>query len=63
MSEPMWDIQLTAPRIMSTDMTLRDWFAGQFLTTVVIDGDNVSADLVAKNCYIFADAMMRERAK
>jgi hypothetical protein len=43
-------------------MTLRDYFAGQFLATVRILGD-VPADTVARNCYAVADAMLAERAK
>jgi hypothetical protein len=52
---------------MSTDMTLRDWFAGQALSgwlascpdeQGVIDPSGLSAF-----AYRVADAMMRERAK
>ncbi len=43
-------------------MTLRDWFAGQFLGSVEIKG-NVNAAIVAKHCYAMADAMIAERDK
>ena len=43
-------------------MSLRDYFAGQFLTTVVIEGGSLASD-IAKNCYAMADAMLAERAK
>lgn len=47
--------------IESTGMTLRDYFAAQFLTTVKIHGSGVSPDEVAKSCYVMADAMLRVR--
>lgn len=43
-------------------MSLRDWFAGQFLSTVVIVGGGDS-DKIARDCYVMADAMLAERAK
>ena len=43
-------------------MTLRDYFAGQFLAAVTIRG-NVEAEIVARDCYEMADAMLKERAK
>lgn len=45
-------------------MSLRDYFAGQFLTTVKIhEGVSVSGDVIARNCYAMADAMLAERVK
>lgn len=44
-------------------MSLRDYFAGQFLSTVKIIGDDVLASDVASQCYTMADAMLAERAK
>jgi len=43
-------------------MTLRDWFAGQFLSTYVADGIP-KAEQIAAACYEMADAMLAERAK
>lgn len=49
-------------------MTLRDWFAGQFMATLVIAANMPSAahlganDLAAK-AYAAADAMLAERAQ
>lgn len=43
-------------------MTLRDWFAGQFLSTYVADGIP-KAEKIAMACYEMADAMLAERAK
>lgn len=43
-------------------MTLRDWFAGQFLSTYVADGIP-KAEKIAMACYEMADAMIAERAK
>jgi hypothetical protein len=44
-------------------MSLRDYFAGQFLTTIQIHGAGAPADDIAKQCYAMADAMLAERAK
>jgi hypothetical protein len=46
----------------SKGMTLRDWFAGQFLTSLAPPPD-VSARAVATKAYEVADAMIAERAK
>jgi hypothetical protein len=43
-------------------MTMRDWFAGQFLSTYVADGIP-KAEQIAAACYEMADAMLAERAK
>ena len=43
-------------------MTMRDWFAGQFLSTYVADGIP-KAEKIAMACYEMADAMIAERAK
>lgn len=43
-------------------MTLRDYFAGQFLSTYVADGIP-KAEKIAVACYEMADAMLAERAK
>lgn len=44
-------------------MSLRDYFAGQFLTTVQMHGSGILAVDVAHQCYVMADAMLAERAK
>jgi hypothetical protein len=44
-------------------MSLRDYFAAQFLTTVKIPNGPVTPNLIAQNCYLMADAMLEERAK
>jgi len=53
----------------SDGMSLRDWFAGQVMTTF-IEADNREEecfqsgyDALAKNCYEYADAMMKAREK
>ena len=43
-------------------MSLRDYFAGQFLSTYVADGIP-KAEKIALACYEMADAMLAERAK
>ena len=44
-------------------MTLRDWFAGQALTGWMHDGlPRDRDDVVARECYAMADAMLAERA-
>jgi hypothetical protein len=48
-------------------MTLRDWFAGQALAGILINYTTqkfgVKDSDVAQHAYIFADAMLAERAK
>ena len=51
-----------------TGMTLRDWFAGQALKAWVqahIDQsvDDLSKSDIARECYSYADAMLKEREK
>ena len=43
-------------------MTLRDYFAGQYLSTYV-DGGSGDANTIAYTCYVVADAMLKERSK
>lgn len=43
-------------------LTVRDYFAAQFLTTITIIG-GVEASSIARQCYQMADAMLAERAK
>lgn len=42
-------------------MTLRDWFAGQALAGEMTRDDGGHRLDVARRCYAFADAMLRER--
>lgn len=42
-------------------MTLRDWFAGQFLASIHAGREHAAE--VARNCYVMADAMLKERDK
>lgn len=48
-------------------MTLRDWFAGQALSSIgaYFKADNVSAipNSLAEGCYKIADAMLSQRDK
>lgn len=44
-------------------MSLRDYFAAKFLTTVQIHGSGVAAEKVAQQCYVMADAMLAERKR
>lgn len=46
---------------ISDGMTLRDWFAGQYVTGLCQKWAN--ADEAAANAYKFADAMLRERSR
>ena len=42
-------------------MTLRDWFAGQFLSSFDTGPGGVSSTKIAETCYIMADAMLEAR--
>ena len=44
-------------------MTLRDYFAGQYLVTFKVNDGSVTASMVAIKCYKVADAMIKERNK
>jgi hypothetical protein len=53
-------------RTLAKQMTLRDWFAGQFAMGFVIgisdrENDEDSDQSVAINAYQYADAMIRHR--
>lgn len=43
-------------------MSLRDYFAAQFLTTIAIHQETpMDSRVIAKMCYVMADAMLEER--
>jgi hypothetical protein len=42
-------------------MSLRDYFAGQALIALINKNDIRSAEIIAENAYVYADAMMAER--
>ena len=42
-------------------MSLRDYFAGQALIALINKNDIRSAEIIAENAYVYADAMMTER--
>ena len=45
-------------------MTLRDYFAGQYLTTFRVEEDGLVESIkIAEICYNLADAMLEERSK
>jgi len=47
----------------SKGMTLRDYFAGQFLTSFRISGGQMDEQEVSEKCYRLADAMIQQRNK
>lgn len=57
----------TAPAkpVMAKDMQLRDYFAGQVMSDLVMDYgyEPEALDLLAWRAYGIADALIRERAK
>lgn len=44
-------------------MTLRDWFAGQYLVAFAGTSYDMTSEEVAQSCYRMADAMLEERSK
>lgn len=44
-------------------MSLRDYFAGQALVGLLASSDQVVHVDVAQTCYVYADAMLKERDK
>jgi len=57
---PAEGIASLGSRYCTPGMSLRDWFAGQAM--VLVDAE-LPVDQFAKQTYIIADAMLRERAK
>lgn len=59
------------PNFTESGMSLRDWFAGQYLTTFATrratserPGEEEDVPkLIANRCYVIADAMLSEREK
>lgn len=51
--------------VMLEGFTLRDWFAGQYLTGIVAsnESDGRPASLIAEFAYRAADALIAERGK
>jgi hypothetical protein len=48
---------------LHTGMTLRDWFAGQALSSIADSNAVAGAEATAINAYRIADAMLKERDK
>lgn len=49
---------------VANGMTLRDWFAGQALPTLVATTDKrVTPEIIAQVAFQMADAMLTERSK
>jgi hypothetical protein len=46
---------------LARDMSLRDWFAGQFLVSLATRHSSLDIAGKAYDAYEYADAMMRER--
>lgn len=49
------------PLLRDGDMTLRDWFAGQLLTSLAVRPLASECKTVASYCYRMADAMIEAR--
>lgn len=48
--------------VRSPGITVRDYFAGQFLSSMRVAG-HIAPDVIADRCYAMADAMLAARAK
>ena len=48
--------------VVKDGMTLRDYFAAKWLTSIKVVG-KAHADIIAKECYVMADAMMQARER
>lgn len=60
---PQGDYQRTV-EVCTHGMSLRDWFAGQRAAGINNDVSVALApDVAARNCYAFADAMLKERTR
>jgi hypothetical protein len=48
---------------VNTGMTLRDWFAGQALPAMIEMEYGKGLEIIAAECYRYADAMLEQRSK
>lgn len=57
--------QSSVPHDLHTGMTLRDWFAGQAMAPLITmyGQDSPDDELMTREAYQIADAMMAARAK
>lgn len=67
----MLEIPFEPPAKRARDMTLRDWFAGQALVGIIIQGNRCVREVdgtripvtFTEAAYDYADAMLKERGK
>ena len=59
------NIPITVEDIMPQpeERTLRDWFAGLAMQGMVISAEILPIDVIARDAYAYADAMLKERNK
>ena len=57
----MSELSLLGAFPMLRNATLRDWFAGQAMASLLAGYQGESASQLAARAYVYADAMMRER--
>lgn len=60
-SKPIETPQGASWAMYSTGLSLRDWFAGQALSSRGAYGANIREKELASECYLIADAMLAAR--
>ena len=55
--------EAVSPTAAFPGMSLRDWFAGMALQSIVLSHDSSGVDVVATTAYQYADAMLAERSR
>ena len=58
----VWFLESTGG-LVSNGLTIRDYFAAKAMQGLLIRGRSGFEDNVSFNAYVYADAMMKERAK
>ena len=69
----IFDDAIAKQRHVYMGMTLRDWFAGKAMQSIILSWQNVATSdvkseselllITAEDAYRFADAMLKERSK
>lgn len=57
------NIEYLGEELTEEGMTLRDYFAGQYLINIAAIDYGYEHNNIAKKCYKMADSMLEERAK
>jgi len=60
---PMIDVVIDGQAIGSAGMSIRDYFAGQALLGIIAHDPMENSYVMARDCYMIADAMIATRSE